>query len=156
MVATQPQVEAPAEKRVESTLISAAQAIRRAYKIRYRDYNLNLTQASLLVTLGERGPVTQTQLSQTLHTGRAATGLVINGLEQRDLVERQENPEDRRAWLVALRPAGEALLGPIRAVDQELSRELRKDIPKTHRRQLAQLLFQLETNLAQVLAEDDD
>lgn len=156
MAATQHELDAPPWKRVESTLMATARAIRRAYEARYADHELNLTQASLLAFLGERGPVTQTQLAQALGAGRAATGLVINGLEKRDLIERRENPDDRRAWLIALRPQGEALLEPIKEIDRVLRLELREGIPKSERQQLARVLLRLQANLARVLGGVED
>ena len=156
MSAAEHELDAPPWTRVEATLMATARAIRRAYEIRYRGYDLNMTQASLIAYLGECGPITQTQLASALGMGRAATGLVITGLEKRDLIERRENPRDRRAWLIALRPAGTSLLGPIHEVDRVLRAELRSGISKQERQRLARLLLRLQSNLAQVLEEDED
>ena len=155
MTASNHELDAPPWLRVESTLMATARAIRKAYAIRFEGLELNLTQASLLAFLDESGPITQTQLSQRLGMGRAATGLVINGLEKRNLLERRENPQDRRAWLIALRPEGQALIEPILEIDGVLRAELRAGISRAERQTLAALLIRLESNLAGVFEEEE-
>lgn len=156
MAASNHELDAPPWLRVESTLMATARAIRKAYAIRFEGLELNLTQASLIGFLDESGPITQTQLARRLGMGRAATGLVINGLEKRGLVERLDNPNDRRAWLIALRQEGQSLVKPILEIDAVLRAELRAGISRSERQTLASLLVRLESNLAGVFAEKDD
>jgi len=133
--------------------MATSRAIRDAYNARYADLKLNLTQASLLVFLHESGPMRQTEIARRLGQGRAATGATIDLLENRGLVERQADPDDRRAWLVRVTAAGKELVGPITEIDRELRAELRLDISRGERQQLAKLLLRLQSNLARVLAE---
>jgi DNA-binding MarR family transcriptional regulator len=156
MAAPDHELDAPPWQRVESTLMATARAIRRAYEIRFADLDLNLSQASLLAFLFESGPISQTQLAARLGMGRAAAGLVVNALEERGLVERRANPEDRRAWLIALRPEGIEVTRPIFEIDGVLRSELRAGISRPERQQLAALLLRLQANLAGVLAEGGD
>ncbi len=135
--------------------MATARAIRRAYEIRFSDLELNLSQASLLAFLYESGPITQSRLASRLGMGRAATGLVINALEERGFVERRSNPEDGRAWLIALRPEGVRVTEPIFEIDKVLRSELRSGISRPERQQLAGLLLRLQANIAGVLAEPD-
>lgn len=150
------ELDAPPWRRVESTLMSTARAIRRAYEIRLTDLDLNLSQASLLAFLFEAGPITQSRLASRLGIGRAAAGLIIDGLEARELIERQANPNDRRAWLIALRPEGIRITKPIFKLDATLRSELRDGISRTERQQLAGLLLRLQGNLAGILADPND
>lgn len=147
------ELDAPPWQRVESTLMATARAIRRAYEIRLADLHLNLTQASLLAFLLESGPITQSRLASRLGMGRAAAGLVVNTLEERGLIERRANPEDRRAWLIALRPEGVRVTEPILEIDTVLRAELRSGISRPERQQLAGLLLRLQANIAGVLDE---
>jgi DNA-binding MarR family transcriptional regulator len=134
--------------------MATSRAIRDAYDARYAALELNLTQASLLVFLHEAGPLRQTQLASRLGLGRAATGATVDLLEQRGLVERQADPDDRRAWLVTMTARGRRQIAPIAEIDRELREELRRDIPRSERQQLTRLLLRLQSNLARVLAED--
>jgi len=156
MAAANHELDAPPWKRVESTLMATARAIRRAFNVRFAHLDLNVTQASLLAYLDERGPLSQTELATALGMGRAATGLVITALEKRGLIERRDNPRDRRTWLIGLRPEGERLIEPIQGVDKILRSDLRAGISRAERQQLAGLLLRLQSNLAGVLDKDDD
>lgn len=150
------ELDAPPWQRVESTLMATARAIRRAYEMRLARLELNLTQASLLAFLSEAGPISQSHLAARLEMGRAATGLVIDTLEARGLIERRANPADRRAWLIALCPDGIQLLEPIMKIDETLRAELREGIPRPERQRLASLLERLRMNLTGVLEETAD
>lgn len=145
------ELDAPPWLRVESTLMATARAIRRAYALRLAALDLNLSQASLLAFLGEAGPITQSRLASRLEMGRAAAGLVIDGLEARGLVERRPDPADRRAWLIAPRPEGLRLIGSIAEIDRRLRNELRDGIPHRERQHLAGLLERLRRNLLGIL-----
>lgn len=149
------ELDAPPWQRVESTLMATSRAIREAYDARFAELGLNLTQASLLVFLHESGPLRQTQIARRLGQGRAAAGATIDLLERRGLVERHADPDDRRAWLVSVTTAGKELVGPINEIDRVLRAELRLDISRSERQQLAKLLLRLQSNLARVLAENE-
>ena len=69
-------------------------------------------------------------------------------------MERQADPDDRRAWLVTITPAGKHCVGPITAIDRELREQLRLDISRSERQQLAELLLRLQSNLARIVADD--
>jgi len=148
------ELDAPPWQRVESTLMATARAIRRAYEIRLADLDLNLTEASLLAFLHEAGSTTQSRLASRLGLGRAAAGLVVNGLEKRALIERRSDPDDRRAWLIDLRPEGVNVVQPIVEIDKVLRAELRSGIARPERQRLAGLLVRLQANIAAVLDEE--
>ena len=69
------------------------------------------------------------------------------------MIERQENPDDRRAWLIALRPEGAKMAEPIFEMDAGLRSELRVGISRPERQQLAGLLMRLQSNLTKILTE---
>jgi DNA-binding MarR family transcriptional regulator len=145
------ELDAPPWQRVESTLMATSRAIRVAYDRAYAELDLNLTQASLVVFLHESGPLRQTQLARRMGLGRAAIGTTIEALERRGLLERRPDPDDKRAWLVSVTGAGKDLEGPISEIDRELRAELRLDISRAERQQLARLLLRLQGNLARIL-----
>ncbi len=147
------ELDAPPWQRVESTLMATARAIRDVYDASFAALDLNLTQASLLVFVQESGPLRQTQLARRLGLGRAATGTTVDLLERRGLVERQADPQDRRAWLVTITSAGKDLVEPINAIDREVRAELRHEISRAERQQLARLLLRLQGNVARILAD---
>lgn len=148
------ELDAPPWLRVESTIMATARAIRQSYDQRFNDLDLNLSEASVLAYVAEHGALSQTQIAKSLGLGRAATGALIDALEDRALVQRQTDPDDRRVWLVEITIAGKELLEEVYVRDQILRKQLRNGITRQERQQLAAVLVRLGNNLASVLAEE--
>ena len=148
------ELDAPPWLRVESTIMATARAIRQSYDQRFSDLDLNLSEASVLAYVAEHGALSQTQIAKSLGLGRAATGALIDALEDRALVQRQTDPDDRRVWLVEITIAGKELLEEVYVRDQILRKQLRNGITRQERQQLAAVLVRLGNNLASVLAEE--
>ena len=148
------ELDAPPWLRVESTIMATARAIRQSYDQRFNDLDLNLSEASVLAYVAEHGALSQTQIAKSLGLGRAATGALIDVLEDRALVQRQTNPDDRRVWLVEITIAGKELVEEVYVRDQILRKQLRNGITRQERQQLAAVLVRLGNNLASVLAEE--
>jgi MarR family transcriptional regulator, transcriptional regulator for hemolysin len=142
------ELDTPPWLRVDATIMATARAIREAYDERLSAIGLNLSQASLLAFVAEFGSHSQSGLAARLNLVRAATGQLVDALEQRGLVERAADPEDRRVWLVDITPAGRAVAAHVSEIDQALRARLRQGISKADRQHLARLLLQLEANLA--------
>ena len=148
------ELDAPPWLRVESTIMATARAIRQSYDQRFNDLDLNLSEASVLAYVAEHGALSQTQIAKSLGLGRAATGALIDVLEDRALVQRQTDPDDRRVWLVEITIVGKELLEEVYVRDQILRKQLRNGITRQERQQLAAVLVRLGNNLASVLAEE--
>lgn len=146
------ELDSPPWLRVESTLMATARLVRVAFDSRLAPLDLNLTQASLIGYVNEFGATSQTDLADHLGIGRAAIGSVIDRLQARGLVERQPKSDDRRVWLVAITPAGEALAEQINEVDQVLRAELRRGLGREERQALAWVMTRLQQNLASAIA----
>ncbi|WP_109126448.1 MarR family transcriptional regulator [Dyella sp. C11] len=67
-------------------------------------------------------PKTLKQLADMTGNDAPATTVAVNDLEDRGLVERQPHPDNRRAKLVSLTPAGQKLV-------QQIHRSVRDDAP---------------------------
>ncbi|MDG2301246.1 MAG: MarR family transcriptional regulator [Acidimicrobiales bacterium] len=148
------ELDAPPWLRVESTIMATARAIRQSYDQRFNDLDLNLSEASVLAYVAEHGALSQTQIAKSLGLGRAATGALIDVLEDRALVQRQTDPDDRRVWLVEITITGKELVEEVYVRDQILREQLRNGITRQERQQLAAVLVRLGNNLASVLAEE--
>ena len=148
------ELDAPPWLRVESTIMATARAIRQSYDQRFNDLDLNLSEASVLAYVAEHGALSQTQIAKSLGLGRAATGALIDVLEDRDLVQRETDPDDRRVWLVEITIAGKELVEEVYIRDQIVRKQLRTGITRQERQQLAAVLVRLGNNLASVLAEE--
>ena len=127
--------------------MATARAVRDAYDARFAALALNLTQASMLAYVREFGPVTQTKIADHLRLGRAAIGVTIDRLQERGLLERTADADDRRVWRVTLSAEGVAIAERIAAIDEVLRAELREGISRPDRQALAAVLTRLQQNL---------
>jgi len=76
----------------------------------WREAHLTLTQARLLRSLRE-GPIGQSELGRLLNLSPASVTRLIDRLEERGLIARERDPDDRRRVAVSLLPAGGRLVG---------------------------------------------
>ncbi len=126
----------------------AARTLRTTYDDVLAPTGLNLSQASSLAYVAEFGPISQTELAQSMGIGRAATGTVVDGLEGLGYVERQPDPQDRRVWLVAVTAGGKEVAAEVMTLDEAFRTDLRRGISKAERTELADLLLRLQENMA--------
>jgi MarR family transcriptional regulator for hemolysin len=138
---------------MESLLMAASRAVRRAYDQRLAGVGLKLSEAYLLGHVHTHGPLTQTQLAEGLGLGRAATGALIDALERKGLVERSAHAADRRVWLVGSTPAAAPVVDEVIAIDTALRQQMWTGVSPAARRQLSETLRRLQDNLA---ATSDD
>jgi DNA-binding MarR family transcriptional regulator len=79
------------------------------------DLRLGLTQLAALYALADGSTTTVGELAEALGRSPSATSRLVEGLVKRRLVERREEPEDRRQRSLRLTQRGEAVL---RVVDR--------------------------------------
>jgi DNA-binding MarR family transcriptional regulator len=98
---------------------------------------------SVLVRLHDDGPWTQNQLGRSILMKPANVGALVQRLEERELVTRRPDPEDRRAIRVAITDAGVALLARVRAEADAANRHTLSVLEPAEREQLMALLRRL-------------
>ena len=79
------------------------------------ELRLGFTQLAALYVLAEGSTTTIGELAEALGRSPSATSRLVDGLVRRRLVERHEEPEDRRQRSISLTLRGQAIL---RAVDR--------------------------------------
>jgi DNA-binding MarR family transcriptional regulator len=97
----------------------------------------------VLSTLVESGPLTQIELATATSTDRTAMTYLLDELEQRELVERVRNPDDRRAYLIHLTRKGEQTQAKAAAELAEQTETLLEPLDAAERRQLIGLLAKI-------------
>jgi DNA-binding MarR family transcriptional regulator len=89
--------------------------------------DLSPSQTAALVTIERHGPLTPSELAKLERVQRPTATRIVARLEQQGLVERTADPADRRSFVVAATPAGEALLRKLRGrKNAYLARRLRR------------------------------
>lgn len=107
-------------------MLKAEEPVLRAHEVEMWDY-------AVLATLGEGPAPTQSELAAAV--GRDKTRLIpiLDRLEARGLLRRTPDPADRRNRVVALTPAGRALLASCRAGVREVEAELLAELDPDER-----------------------
>jgi MarR family transcriptional regulator, transcriptional regulator for hemolysin len=145
------ELDAPPWQRVESTLMSTARTLREAFDVRFAPLGLNLTQAMVVAYVNEFGPINQTQIADHLRVGRAIVGAIVDRLQERQLLERQPDPVDRRVWQVGITAQGTIVAAQIATIDEVLRGQLRHGISREERLALASLMSRLQHNLVKAI-----
>lgn len=140
-------------RQLEAHLLTTAGSVRRAYDARLSEIGLNITESGLLQFLHYEQPLSQSQLAQRLYIGKMAAGSVVKGLQQRDLVSRQRDPDDGRAWLISLTTAGAKAALDCIDIDRQVVTELRSNLSKDDQRELRRLLNHLASEAARITVD---
>lgn len=101
------------------------------------------SQSRAVMTLLRHGTVRLSQLSEHLRIAARSATEVVDGLQDRGLVERLPDPHDRRATLVRLTDQGAELGGAIRAARAAEAEGFFSKISESDRAELARILRQL-------------
>jgi DNA-binding MarR family transcriptional regulator len=88
--------------------------------------DLSPTQTAALATIARHGPLTPSELATRERVQRPTVTRLLARLEEPGLIARTADPADGRSSLVAITPAGEALLRELRTrKDAFIARRLR-------------------------------
>jgi DNA-binding MarR family transcriptional regulator len=94
----------------------------------------------LLAALDEWGPASQADLGRSTGIDRSDVVAALNELEDRGLIERAVDPEDRRRNIVSITRSGARQLGVLDQVIADIQERLLAPLSPTERRQFIKLL----------------
>jgi MarR family transcriptional regulator for hemolysin len=93
------------------------------------------------------GGITQTALARLLDLGKVALGGIVERLEQRGLVERRPDADDRRTNRVFLTRKGNQLLERVAKIGTTMDAKIMRGISVARQDQLAEILHTMKINL---------
>jgi DNA-binding MarR family transcriptional regulator len=88
---------------------------------------------AVLAAIATGEPVSQLEVAGRLRVDRTSIGDLLDGLEDRGLVERRRSPEDRRRNVVVLTAQGESTFAAAEKVRQEVERSFLSALPDSER-----------------------
>ena len=86
---------------------------------------LTPSQQALFASVAKNGPATIGRIAELEHVRPPSASKIVASLEERGLVERRPDPDDRRCSLISATPAGLTYLDEVRAAGRTwLARQL--------------------------------
>lgn len=114
---------------------------------RFRDllapHGITPPQFALLAFLWKRDGLSQTELAEKTEVDRTTLSGLIDRLAKQGLVNRCPHPNDRRACLVTLTPAGRKLEKQLAPIATNLRQQINAELSTAEYEQLCQLLNRL-------------
>jgi DNA-binding MarR family transcriptional regulator len=107
---------------------------------------LTLPQCKVLIYLADREGISQAQLAELTDLEPMTLVRTLDCLESHGLLERRNNPADRRARRLYLKPKGKPLLDDIWHLVALTRREAFAGIPKKHADLMIELLEKIQSN----------
>lgn len=152
-----PPTDVPPARRPEATVTAvpaadladafarSAKRIRRASFHRLAPYGINPSQSRALETIARGGrTIRLSGLAERLRIAPRSATTVVDALEAAGLVTRTPDPDDRRATLLRLTAAGDAMLAEIARVREEVAAEYFAPLAAPERGELLRLLGTLD------------
>lgn len=135
-------------------LLRTAETLWNTSRLFFERWNLSPSQFNVLnlLHLNPDG-CTQIELSRLLIMHRSNITGLVDRLEKRGLLQRKDNPKDRRAYKVTLTSAGKKLIGKILPDYYQAAENVWDKFPEARTRQLVGDLQKLSNNLDRFFPE---
>lgn len=138
-----------------SAFTSALSLLRSEFKVfvrnKLKESNLDLTfeMLEVLILLWKKEGVNQQELANLLHKDKASLTYLIDNLSKRKLVQRSEDPDDRRNKRITLLPDGARLHEVVRPWVDEMYTIAGTDVPVQNFKDSIALFEKMRANLRQ-------
>lgn len=129
--------------RVGFLLNKGAQRVREVYEEILRPMSLTGRHVGVLLIVQEKGSITQQEIGKCAHIDRTTMVDLVDDLEKAGLVERKENPTDRRSHSIFLTRKCRESLPSIEKLCQEAEDRFLDCLTEKERKDLVRVLRKL-------------
>ena len=127
---------------------------RTAYDQLMKPLGVTRAQWWVLAHLSRNDGMMQTQLAGALDVGKASLGTLIERLESSGLIERREDPIDKRAKRVYISRAGQLLLKKMMTEESRLNAMILQGVSEAEREEMIRHLSHIKGALLQHIADN--
>ncbi|MDB6027052.1 MAG: MarR family transcriptional regulator [Verrucomicrobiales bacterium] len=129
-------------------LLRTSEALWNGSRVFFAKWDLSSSQFNVLNVLRDAlEGLTQIELSRLLIMHRSNITGLVDRLEKRGLLKRNENPDDRRVYRVVLTPKGKKLVGQILPDYYRTAEQIWGKVPAKRANELAKELAILNDNI---------
>ena len=122
--------------RANAVSVASANAALAPFELRVRSY-------AVLAVVAEDARPSQRDLSEFLRLDPSQVVALVDDLQSRGLVAREQDPRDRRARVIVVTSAGRALFGRAREATANAERALHGALSTREREQLSGMLYRI-------------
>ncbi len=110
-------------------------------------YDITAQDFGILMRLLQEGAITQVKMSELMMRDKATITRRIDRLVKKKLIERVENPEDRRSFFVQLTVEGREALNTITPLVRDFQQEVVSDVSGEDRETVMRVLSLISNRL---------
>ena len=129
-------------------LADVSRLMRKAFHQRLGDSALTLAQARTLIHISRNQGIRQVELAELLEIQPITLARLIDQLAKSGLVERRNDPEDRRAYQLFLTSEAQPQLDAIDRVAKAIRREALRGLSKSEAKRVMDALGRIRNNLS--------
>lgn len=131
-------------------IAETALALRRAFDRRASAMGVTRAQWKVLFRLTRFPGLRQVELADMLDIEPITLCRIVDRLEEAELVERQRDPDDRRAWKLQVTDKAKPLVERLKSLGSQLVDEAFADIDRSELEQVRDVLARVRENVAAV------
>jgi DNA-binding MarR family transcriptional regulator len=130
-------------ERVSFLLNRLGQRIRETTEEALKPYQITGKHVGVMTIIHERGSIQQNEIGLCMHIDRTTMVDVVDDLENKGLVERKNNPVDRRAYALVLTPKGKSILPRVQKLGMAAERRFLSHLNPKDQKELIGILQKL-------------
>ena len=122
---------------------------RQFFQQKFKEHNLDLTieMVQVLRQLWEKDGINQQEIADAVEKDKTSLTYLIDNLSRRNLVERKEDPDDRRNKIIYLTEEGHKLRERLLVFVNEMFELVGKDIPEKEIQDVNKILEKIVKNV---------
>ena len=129
-------------------IFDVSRLLMRSFEKKVREVGLTPHQWRVLLQIGRREGQTQTEIAEETEIARAPLGRLLDKLEEQGVIERRQDPHDRRAKRIYLvEREGKTFMEPFREQAKEQFDTVYGKLPDSKLLELIRMLDHIKTNI---------